>query len=112
MATHIPKTKAWLFEFQMETPKETTGHYVPLRGATVSAWLSLTAGGSPINVGNVILLEERDKNPGWYFGSLALSQVAEDLEEVEEGTVIYEVCQRAGDLDSHPLTVVEVSIIE
>lgn len=107
----IAKTKAWEFEFRLTHRKDTNGKEIPLAGQTVRAWLSLTFGGDAIENADVLTLTERTERPGCYFGILTYDKVAAELATAfaEEGTIIYEVCERNGERDSRPLTVTLVS---
>ena len=107
----IPKTKAWEFEFRLTHRLEETGKEVPFKDATVRAWLSNTLGGSAITEANILTLTEREERPGVYFGVLTVDQVAVDLTGKDEGDIVYEVCERNGEIDSRPLEVTLVSVI-
>lgn len=105
----IPKTKAWEFEFKLTHRNEATGREVPLRSATVRAWLSLTEGGEPITDGHVYTTTERTAKPGVYFVVAPVEDIASDLESLDQGAFVYEVCERNGDRDARKLVVEDVS---
>jgi hypothetical protein len=104
----IAKNKAWQFDFRLIARRSDTGKEMPYTGATVSAWLSATSGGNPINALHVVSLTERTHRTGSYFGVLDAASVASDCGVL---TTVYEVCEQAGDRDSRKLTVVASSEI-
>lgn len=110
MPSYIPRDRAWEFEVRIVRKDPDTGEPSAIpETSNVTAWLSLTHLGEPITSASVVTLARRhhdyrqvglrqDLRPLW-AGVLAKEDVTEALEDIADGTDIFEVWDVDGERD-------------
>lgn len=103
MADTISRTESWEFDFHVQRKNASTGQLTPIdQSSVVTAWLSATPKGDPLQDDGVITLARRqrtlrdDARTSW-FGVLDADTAGIVLAGVSNGGTVYEVCDVDGE---------------